>query len=42
MQTEDNELTPRAQEWIDGIHAQFGGTAAAAPAPTGALAFKTA
>jgi biotin carboxylase len=42
MQTEDNELTPRAQEWIDGIHGQFAGTAAAAPAPTGALAFKTA
>jgi hypothetical protein len=42
MQTEDNELTARAQEWIDGIHAQFAGTAAAAPAPTGALAFKTA
>jgi biotin carboxylase len=42
MQTEDNELTVRAQEWIDGIHAQFAGTAAAAPTPTGALAFKTA
>jgi biotin carboxylase len=42
MQTEDNELTPRAREWIDGVHAQFTGTSAAAPAPTGAMAFKTA
>ena len=44
MQTEDNELTPRAHEWIDGVHAHFVGSAAArrAPAPTGALAFKTA
>ena len=38
MQTEDNELTERAQQWIDGIHAQFAGTplsaagAGAAPA----------
>jgi biotin carboxylase len=42
MQTDDNELTPRAHEWIDGVHAYFTGTAATAPAPTGALAFKTA
>jgi hypothetical protein len=45
MQTEDNELTPRALEWIQGIHAQFERTPPAPeapPAPTGALAFKTA
>jgi biotin carboxylase len=42
MQTEEGELTPRAHEWIDGVHAQFAGSAAAAPAPTGAMAFKTA
>jgi biotin carboxylase len=42
MQTEDNVLTESAHEWIAGIHAQFAGTAAAVPAPTGALAFKTA
>jgi biotin carboxylase len=44
MQTEDNQLTPRALEWIDGVHAQFGRTRPAPeapPAPTGALAFKT-
>ena len=27
MQTEDNQLTDRALAWIDGIHAQFAGTA---------------
>ena len=27
MQTEDNRLTERALAWIDGIHAQFAGTA---------------
>ena len=27
MQTEDNRLTDRALAWIDGIHAQFAGTA---------------
>ena len=27
MQTEDNELTERAHEWIDGVHAQFAGSA---------------
>jgi biotin carboxylase len=45
MQTEDNELTPRALEWIQGVHAQFGRTPPAPeapPAPAGALAFKTA
>ena len=26
MQTEDNRLTERARQWIDGIHAQFAGT----------------
>jgi biotin carboxylase len=46
MQTQDNELTPRALEWIDGIHAQFAGTVVPsqneAAVPTGAMAFKTA
>jgi biotin carboxylase len=45
MQTEDNQLTERAREWIRGIEAQFVGTPVAAeatPAPRGALAFKTA
>jgi biotin carboxylase len=42
MQTDDNELTERAHRWIDGVHAEFVGTAAAAPVPAGALAFKTA
>jgi hypothetical protein len=45
MQTEDNELTPRALEWIAGIQHEFAGTplsADAQPAQTGALAFKTA
>jgi biotin carboxylase len=46
MQTEDNELTERALEWIDGIHAQFAGTAVPAQeeaaVPAGAMAFKTA
>ena len=45
MQTDDNELTERAHEWIDGIHAQFAGTAVRRqdePAPAGAMAFKTA
>ncbi len=45
MQTEDNELTNRAHQWIDGIHAQFSG--AMLPdqlesVPAGAMAFKTA
>jgi biotin carboxylase len=42
MQTEDNELTERAHEWIKGVHAQFAGAPSAGPAPAGALAFKTA
>ncbi len=45
MQTEDNELTPRAHEWIDGIHREFAGEPLAEqdpPAPAGAMAFKTA
>ena len=46
MQTEDNQLTERALAWIDGIHAQFAGTAVPAQeeavAPVGAMAFKTA
>jgi biotin carboxylase len=44
MQTEDNELTERAHEWIDGIHGQFAGTPLGneeKPAPAGAMAFKT-
>ncbi len=41
MQTEDNELTDRAHEWIAGVHAQFVGTPYAEPAPAGALAFKS-
>ena len=44
MQTEDNELTERAHEWIDGVHARFVGAATPPeqPVPAGALAFKTA
>jgi hypothetical protein len=44
MQTEDNELTGRAHEWIDGVHAQFAGVPLAEqePVPAGAMAFKTA
>jgi biotin carboxylase len=45
MQTDENELTERAHEWIAGVKAQFAGTPVAAeeePAPSGALAFKTA
>lgn len=44
MQTEDNQLTERAHEWIDGVHAHFAGSSvpAAEPVPAGALAFKTA
>ena len=41
MQTEDNELTDRAHEWIAGVHGQFVGTPYAEPAPAGALAFKS-
>jgi biotin carboxylase len=44
MQTEDNQLTERAHEWIDGVHAHFVGSSvpAAEPVPAGAMAFKTA
>jgi hypothetical protein len=45
MQTDDNQLTERAHEWIDGIHKEFAGSPPAAeeePAPAGAMAFKTA
>jgi hypothetical protein len=46
MQTEENELTPRAHQWIDAIHGQFSGVrqyvAPDQPAPAGAMAFKTA
>jgi hypothetical protein len=44
MQTDDNELTPRAHEWIDAIRGQFSGVplspSAAAQRPHDALAFK--
>ena len=36
MQTEDNQLTERALEWIDGIHAQFAGTRGPGPRAGGA------
>jgi biotin carboxylase len=46
MQTEDDELSERAQRWIAGIHEQFAGTPlppkAQERAPAGAMAFKTA
>jgi biotin carboxylase len=45
MQADDNQLTERAHQWIDGIKGQFAGASlppAEAPAPTGAMAFKTA
>jgi hypothetical protein len=45
MQTDDNQLTERAHEWIDGIHTEFAGSpppAEEAPAPAGTMAFKTA
>jgi hypothetical protein len=42
MQTEDNVLTDRAHEWIDGIHAQFAGSSAPAAEPAPVLAFKSA
>ena len=44
MQTDGNELTPRAREWIDAIRSQFHGVplepAAVAERPHDALAFK--
>ena len=33
MQTEDNALTERAHEWIDGVHAQFAGSSVPAAEP---------
>ena len=45
MQDDEDRLTPRAHEWIRGIHEQFAGTPPAPaeePVPEGALAFKTA
>jgi hypothetical protein len=45
MQTEDNQLTDRAHQWIEGIHAQFSGARLPEqlePVPAGAMAFKTA
>ncbi len=46
LQTEDNELTQRGRDWIDGVRAQFAGTPVdetADPPPThDALAFKLA
>jgi biotin carboxylase len=42
MQTDDNELTDRAREWIAAVHGQFASTPAAAPAePVHAMAFKS-
>jgi biotin carboxylase len=45
MQTEDNELTERARQWIAGIQGEFAGAPVPAeqeaPPPSGALAFKT-
>jgi hypothetical protein len=44
MQTDDNELTPKARAWIDAIRGQFKGIplapAAAVERPHDALAFK--
>jgi hypothetical protein len=43
MQTEDNELTPRAHQWIDGIQGQFSGVKQYDPPEHAApMAFKTA
>ena len=43
MQTDDNELTGRAREWIAAVHGQFESTAIAAeePVAAGAMAFKS-
>jgi hypothetical protein len=42
MQTDDNELTDRAREWIAAVHGQFASAPAAAPAePVHAMAFKS-
>ena len=46
MQTEDNELTERCRQWIDGVRSQFSGTPveddADPPPKHDALAFKFA
>jgi hypothetical protein len=46
MQTDENELTERCREWIDGVRSQFAGTAveedAGPPPKHDALAFKFA
>jgi biotin carboxylase len=45
MQTDDSRLTERAREWLQGIEARFVRTPPppeAAPAPAGAMAFKSA
>ncbi|MDP9133214.1 MAG: biotin carboxylase, partial [Actinomycetota bacterium] len=43
MQTDDNELTGRAREWIAAVHGQFESTAVVAeePVAAGAMAFKS-
>ncbi len=43
MQTDDNELTDRAREWIAAVHGQFESTAVVAeePVAAGAMAFKS-
>jgi biotin carboxylase len=42
MQTDDNELTDRAREWIAAVHGQFASGPAPAPAePVHAMAFKS-
>jgi biotin carboxylase len=43
MQTEENELTPRAHQWIDAIHGQFSGVRQYEPPQQAApMAFKSA
>jgi len=45
MQDDELELTDRAHQWIDGVNGQFSGIRHVpldAPAPTGAMAFKSA
>ena len=43
MQTDDNELTDRAREWIAAVHGQFESSPMAAeePVAAGAMAFKS-
>src|SRR3954451_18794419 len=40
MQTEDNELTERARDWIAAVHAEFGGAPVQERVAAGAMAFK--